>query len=88
MNFKPSKPQADVARALTMIKTKLEGGYPIEYVVSDLTLQNYDRDVANNMVTMAVGAGRKVCPKCSLTYADTIELCPDDFERLKLVENG
>lgn len=85
LSFKPSKPQADVARALTMIKTKLEGGYPIEYVVSDLTLQNYDRDIANNMVTMAVGDVRKTCPKCGLTYASTIDLCPDDLERLELI---
>ncbi len=75
--FKPSKPQSDVARVLNTIKTKLDRGFPIEYIVSDLTLEGFDRDVAENMVNVAIGQDRKVCSNCELSYASSVQTCPD-----------
>ena len=77
LKFKPSRPQNDVARVINTVKFKLEQGFPVEYVISDLTIDGFDREVAHNMVNMAVGEGRKTCPKCELTYADAVEKCPD-----------
>lgn len=75
--FKPSKPQNDVARVLNTIKVKLDRGFPTEYVVSDLTLEGFDRDVAENMVKVVIGEERKVCANCDLTYAESVAQCPD-----------
>ncbi len=77
LDRKLSKPQPDVARLLNMVRARLEKGQPVEYVVSDLTMQGYDRDVAENVVNMAIGESRRRCPKCELTYAPIINQCPD-----------
>ena len=84
LKFKPSKPQTDVARILNEVKRKLELGYSIEYVIADLTGEGFDREVATNMVNMAVGENRKTCPTCDLTYAPAITTCPED--KTSLVE--
>lgn len=77
LNYKPSKPQPDVAQVLNAVKDKLDRGMPVEYVISDLTLEGFDRDVAGNMITMAAGEARRICPKCELTYAASVVICPD-----------
>ena len=77
LDFKPSKPQPDAARMLNAIKANLEKGRSIEYVISDLTAEGLDRDIAGNMVTMVIGDSRVVCPECDLTYAASVKSCPD-----------
>jgi zinc-ribbon family len=79
LKFKPSMPNsADTAKMLNTVKTRLDKGYSVEYVVRDLTADGLDRDIANNIVNMAIGAARKTCPKCGLMYAASVAMCPDD----------
>ncbi len=75
LNFKPSKPQSDVARTLNTVKKRLESGYSIEYLVREMTVEGFDREIAENMVKIAIGDKRKACPNCDLTYVDTVKLC-------------
>lgn len=77
LEFKPTQPQSGVARTLNTIKARLESGYPVEYVVRDLTAEGLDREIAENMVTMAIGEARRRCPNCDLAYAWGIMTCPD-----------
>lgn len=74
---KLSKPQPEVAKLLNMVKTRLENGYPVEYMVRDLTDDGIDLDVARNIIHMAVGDRRKICPQCELTYAPNVLGCAD-----------
>lgn len=83
LDRKLSKPQPDVARLLNTVRARLQKSQPVEYVVSDLTMQGYDRDVALNVVNMAVGEERRQCPKCELTYAPKTTMCPDCMIALK-----
>jgi hypothetical protein len=62
---------------LNAIKTRLDKGYSVEYVIRDLTAEGLDRDIAENTVRMAIGDARKVCPQCGLTYAGSVQKCPD-----------
>jgi hypothetical protein len=77
LNFKTSPPQPDVARMLNTVKMRLEKAQPVEYIVSDLTQEGLDRDIANNVINMAIGQNRAVCPQCELTYASSITTCPN-----------
>lgn len=78
LKFKPSvPPQTDAARMLNDIKAKLDRGMSVEYVVSELTVQGLDRDIAQNMVTMVIGDKRKECPGCGLTYAASVGRCTE-----------
>ncbi|MBZ0297802.1 MAG: zinc ribbon domain-containing protein [Anaerolineae bacterium] len=81
---KLSKPAPDVARLLNMVRTRLENGYPVEYMVRDLTDDGLDRDIALNVVEMAIGSERKICPKCDLTYASSILACADCDQTLRV----
>jgi hypothetical protein len=74
---KLSKPQPEVAKLLNSVKTRLENGYPIEYMIRDLTDDGVDLDVARNIIKMAIGDDRKVCSKCDLTYAPSVLGCTD-----------
>ncbi|MDX1991622.1 MAG: zinc-ribbon domain-containing protein [bacterium] len=79
LKFKPSTPNmGDSAKLLNTVKSRLERGYSVEYVVRDLTAEGLDREIANNVVNMAVGTARKTCPVCGLTYAASVQDCPDD----------
>ena len=74
---KLSKPQPEVAKLLNSVKTRLENGYPVEYMVRDLTDDGIDLDVARNIISMAIGDARKYCPDCDLTYAANVMGCAD-----------
>jgi glutaredoxin len=79
LNFRPSvtTSTADTTRLLNTVKTRLDKGYSIEYIVSDLTGEGLDRDIANNIVNMAISDRRKTCPNCQLTYSAAISQCPE-----------
>jgi transcription elongation factor Elf1 len=72
-----SQPQPDAARLLNRVKSRLATGYPVEYMIRDLTFDGIDLDVARNLVRMAIGEGRAFCPECELTYAAEIEHCSE-----------
>ena len=81
-----SKPQPDVARLLNTVKSRLENGYPVEYMIRDLTDDGLDRDVALNTVQMAIGSQRRQCPNCDLTYAVSVQRCADCDRTLREVQ--
>jgi hypothetical protein len=83
---KLSKPQPDVARLLNSVKSRLENGYPVEYMIRDLTDDGIDLEVARNIVHMAIGDKRKICPQCELTYAPNVLGCADCDRTLRNVQ--
>ncbi|HLV34432.1 MAG TPA: zinc-ribbon domain-containing protein [Spirillospora sp.] len=83
---KLSKPQPDVARLLNNVKSRLENGYPVEYMIRDLTDDGIDLEVARNIVHMAIGDKRKICPQCELTYASNVLGCTDCDRTLRSVQ--
>lgn len=83
---KLSRPQPDVARLLNTVRKRLESGYPVEYMIRDLTDDGLDRDVALNTVNIAVTEARKQCPDCRLTYAASMRACADCGRALVEVE--
>lgn len=86
LRFRPSMPNTgDTAKLLNTIKSRLERGYSVEYIVRDLTADGLDREIAQNVVTMAIGTNRRTCPTCGLTYAASVAMCPDD--NIALVQN-
>ena len=83
---KLSKPQPEVAKLLNNVKARLENGYPVEYMIRDLTDDGIDLDVARNIVHMAIGDRRKICPQCELTYAPTVLGCTDCDRTLRDIQ--
>jgi hypothetical protein len=65
----------DLAKLLNTLPARLAAGTPVEYLVRDLTAGGLDRDVARDMVEPALGAARKSCDACGLTYAASVERC-------------
>lgn len=60
---------------MNTLKPRLEEGYPVEFMVRDLTAARLDRDLAIKAVDDAIGSRRKKCPNCRLTYAANITGC-------------
>lgn len=67
--------EKDLAKIINALTPRLEGGYPIEYMVRDLTAANLDLDIARQMIDTTVGPRRKVCGRCSLTYGESAAIC-------------
>ncbi|MCC6904501.1 MAG: zinc ribbon domain-containing protein [Anaerolineae bacterium] len=72
----PSLPD-DLVMMINSAKTRLERGYPVEYMVRDLTAAGLERSAAHGVVAGAIGAGRKVCKACGLTYALSVYTCSE-----------
>lgn len=77
LDFKPAKATPDAARLLETVRRNLQRGQPVEYVISDLTAEGYDREIAANLVRVAGGDDWRECPKCELTFAGGVTECPD-----------
>jgi hypothetical protein len=77
------KGEKDLAKLINSLKLRLEEGHPIEYMVRDLTAANLDLEVARQMIDMIVGPRRKVCGRCSLTYAEGVAICMECAEPLE-----
>jgi len=71
----PRLTQANLAALLNSLGSRLNAGVPVEYLVRDLTAAGLDRDVALEMITPHLAAGRKTCPTCNLTYAASVATC-------------
>lgn len=78
----------DLAKMINSLRPRLEGGYPVEYMVRDLTGSNIDLALAREMIDMAVGKARKICRRCSLTYAEGVQICIECAETLKGVSGA
>ena len=77
LTVKPPAPKTDLAGLINSAKSRLEGGYPVEYYVRDLNAEGIERDVAWTIVNAAVGKQRRHCPNCDLSYAPTVTVCPE-----------
>lgn len=67
--------KTDLAGLINSARTRLEGGYPIEYFVRDLNAEGIEREAAWNIVNAAIGVKRRTCPNCDLSYAPTVTVC-------------
>ena len=67
----------DLGTMMTSIKGRLDGGYPVEYMIRDLTAANLDLGIARGAIEGAIGIPRKVCKKCHLTYSSMAGTCAE-----------
>lgn len=77
LKLKQPTPKADLAAMLNNVKSNLESGHPVEYVLRDLVSAGLERDIVLNVVKSAIGETRRQCPKCGLSYASTINTCSE-----------
>lgn len=76
LDFKPKHTGSDVNELLNRVKRTLDRGTPIEYVISDLTAERLDREIAFNTARLVTGGTVRKCPNCDLTYAPSVMECP------------
>lgn len=72
----------DLAGMLNTVKSTLEGGKPVEYLLRELVSAGLDRDIALGAVKAAIGEKRNECPKCGLSYAANVTNCTECHEPL------
>ncbi len=77
LKVKAPLPKRDLATMLNSVKSDLEGGQPVEYVLRDLVTEGLERDIALNTVRSAIGTSRRQCPQCGLSYAVNVALCSE-----------
>ena len=82
LNMKAPPRKVDLATMLNSVKSDLEGGMSVEYVLRDLVAAGLDRDIALNVVKSAIGDQRRQCPKCGLSYAANVNTCSECHEPL------
>ena len=73
----PPRRTDDAVSLLNGVKSRLEKGYPVEYMVRDLTSAGLNFDVARSAITSAVGTTYKKCKTCGLSYAQTAGNCAE-----------
>ena len=67
----------DLAVLMNSVRPRLEKGYPVDYMIRDLAAASLDLDVARGLIDSAIGAARKTCPACGLSYASTAGACAE-----------
>ncbi|MBN1313546.1 MAG: zinc-ribbon domain-containing protein [Anaerolineae bacterium] len=67
----------DLGKVMNSIKSRLDGGYPIEYMVRDLTAAGLDLGIARGAIEGAIGTQRRTCEQCNLTYSHTANTCAE-----------
>jgi hypothetical protein len=77
LKLKAPPPKLDLATMLNSVKSNLEGGSPVEYVLRDLVSAGLDRDITLQTVKSAVGEKRRDCPTCGLSYAANVVECSE-----------
>jgi hypothetical protein len=65
----------NLGKLMSTMKSRLDGGYPIEYMIRDLTAAGLDLGVARGAVDGAIGPERKTCDKCGLAYSSQASNC-------------
>lgn len=78
MKIKPKRVIRPLSEQLNTLHSRLVEGYPIEYVIADLTAGGLDRDIAENNVRQSIGDMWRHCPDCGLNYAPNVERCKED----------
>ena len=73
----PGTSNAPLAQQINSLGDRLRGGVPVEYAVRDLTTAGLDRDAALRLVEASIGANRKSCAGCGLSYAATVTQCAE-----------
>jgi hypothetical protein len=71
------RPSEDLAALMNSVKPRLEKGYPVDYMIRDLTAASLDLDVARGLIDSAIGPGRKKCAACGLSYASVVGTCTE-----------
>ncbi len=77
LNAAPPQAPPDLAALINSIGRQLAGGTPVEFVVRALTGRGLDYDMARAIVERELGATRRTCPACNLTYAPGVETCTE-----------
>jgi hypothetical protein len=77
LKLKPPTPKADLASMLNAVKSNLEGGQPVEYILRDLVAAGLERDITLNVVKSAIGDQRRQCPNCGLSYTANVNSCSE-----------
>jgi hypothetical protein len=77
LTMKPAPKPVSAVELLNSVKTRLLKGDPVEYVVRDLTAAGIERDVATSLVSSSIGASRKICKNCNLSYASDVTVCQE-----------
>jgi hypothetical protein len=77
LKLKAPTPKADLASMLNTVKSNLEDGQSVEYVLRDLVSAGLERDIALNVVKSAIGDQRRQCPNCGLSYAANVTTCSE-----------
>lgn len=70
-------PRQDLAGMMNTIRSRLEQGVPVEYVIRDLTAAGLEYDVARAAVNAQVGPERSVCQTCGLAYVPGVKVCAE-----------
>ncbi len=73
----------DLETVMRSIPSRLSGGYPVEYMIRDLTTAGLDLSIARGAVEGAVSSGSKVCDHCHLTYSGTADTCAECGGKLR-----
>ena len=77
LKLKAPPPKLDLAMLLNSVKSNLENGHPVEYVLRDLVSAGLDRDIALTTLKSAIGTARRQCPQCGLSYAANATTCSE-----------
>jgi hypothetical protein len=77
LKLKAPPPKLDLATLLNSVKSNLENGQPVEYVLRDLVTAGLDRDIALNTIKSSVGTARRQCSQCGLSYAANVTTCSE-----------
>jgi hypothetical protein len=72
-----------LAEMLNSVKSLLDSGTPVEYMVRDLTAAGLDREIALKTIDGQIGATRKMCSHCGLTYTPTVDTSAECQNPLK-----
>lgn len=67
--------EQDVGKLVQSVRSRLDSGQPVEYLVRDLTAAGLDLGIAKGAVEGAIDSGRKICEQCNLTYSTAANTC-------------
>ncbi|MEZ4666618.1 MAG: zinc-ribbon domain-containing protein [Anaerolineae bacterium] len=75
LKYAPPTTPVNAVELLNSVKSRLQAGDPVEYVIRDLTAAGIDRNMATAVVSASIGEDRKFCKTCNLSYVASLESC-------------